>query len=75
MSPSVNAPPLHQVYTGPYDKLNECYRATFDWVAAEGYESSMPVFERYENDPKTTAPEELRTKIFIPIVPKETPKP
>lgn len=52
------APPPHQVHTGPYDKLNGCYRAPFDWVAAEGYESRMPVLELNENDPRETAPED-----------------
>lgn len=52
----------------------EVYKATFEWVEVKGYESRMPVFELYENDPKDTPPEKLRTKICIPIVPKETPK-
>lgn len=59
---------------GPYDTLMDCYMATFEWVEVKGYESRMPVYELYENDPKDTPPEKLRTKICIPIVAKETPK-
>lgn len=62
------------MHTGPYDKLMGCYMATFEWIAAKGYESGMPVLELYENDPKDTAPDKLRTKVCIPIVPKGTPK-
>lgn len=59
------------MHTGPYDKLVGCYTATFEWIKAKGYESRMPVFEIYENDPKDTAPDKLRTKICVPLVPKE----
>ena len=52
----------------------ECYGATFEWIAAKGYESRMPILEIYENDPKDTAPEKLRTKISIPIVKKGAPQ-
>lgn len=58
------------VHTGPYDKMMPCYKATFEWIEAKGYESRMPVFEMYPNDPKDTPPEELITKIYIPIVRK-----
>ncbi|CAN0506602.1 unnamed protein product, partial [Ectocarpus sp. 12 AP-2014] len=62
------------LHTGPYDELKKCYEATFEWVEAKGYESRMPVFELYENDPKDTPPEKLKTKVCIPIVAKGTPK-
>ena len=71
---SANTPPHRQAHTGPYDKLMECYDATFEWIAAKGYESRMPILEIYENDPKDTAPEKLRTKICIPIVKKGAPQ-
>ncbi|CAM9720687.1 unnamed protein product [Ectocarpus sp. 6 AP-2014] len=51
------------LHTGPYDELMKCYKATFEWVETKGYESRMPVFELYENDPKDTPPEKLKTKL------------
>ncbi|CAM9669072.1 unnamed protein product [Scytosiphon promiscuus] len=58
------------VHTGPYEEMMKCYKATFEWIEAKGYESRMPVFEVYPNDPKDTPPEKLVTKIYIPIVRK-----
>lgn len=68
------APSLSQTHTGPYDQLMGCYMATFEWIAAKGYESGMPVFETYVNDPKDTAPDKLKTKICIPVVPQGDPE-
>lgn len=58
------------MHVGPYDELIKCYEATFEWISAKGYESKMPAVEMYENNPKDTEPGKLRTKIFVPIVPK-----
>ena len=41
-----------------------------DWVEEKGFESKMPTVELYENDPRDTEPAKLRTKVFVPIVPK-----
>lgn len=62
------------LHRGPYEDLMKTYMATFEWVEAKGYESRMPILEVYENDPKEVEASELRTKIYIPIVPKGTPK-
>ncbi|CAN0432527.1 unnamed protein product [Laminaria digitata] len=62
------------VHVGPYEDMMKTYTATFEWVEAKGYEYRMPVVEVYENDPKEVEPAKLRTKLYIPIVPKGTPK-
>lgn len=60
------------MHIGPYDKLMDTYMATFEWIAAKGYESCMPVIEIYHNDAKEVEASKLKTKICIPIVKKGT---
>lgn len=61
------------VHVGPYPDLMKTYTATFEWIEAKGYEIRMPLVEVFENSPKEVAEAELRTKIYIPIVPKGSP--
>lgn len=58
------------MHVGPYEELVKCFEATLEWIAAKGYESQWPSVEVYENHPKDTEPAKLRTKVYIPIVPK-----
>ncbi len=59
---------LHQ---GPYPRIQETYdRLCGDWLPASGRElASIPAFERYLNTPYDTAPENLRTEIYLPLLP------
>ena len=56
-------------YVGPYQGLSDAYNAIHGtWLPQSGLSlRSVPVFERYCNNPKVTAPEKLRTEIFIPV--------
>lgn len=68
-------------HIGPYSESGAVYDAIFgEWVPANcdcdectcGGDCKCalrdePVFEKYCNDPTTTAPEKLRTEIYIPI--------
>jgi len=58
-------------HTGPYDTIQEDYdRLCGDWLPASGRETaSIPAFERYLNTPYDTAPENLRTDIYLPLLP------
>lgn len=58
------------LHTGAYSELMQAYGATFEWIAAKGYESVMPCIEIFENSPEDTEESKLRTKICIPVVPK-----
>ncbi len=69
-------------HIGPYDEVTPTYDAIFgEWVPAncdcEECDCSPgecrcilrdePVFEKYCNDPTRTAPEKLKTEIYVPI--------
>ncbi len=58
-------------YVGPYDSIQQAYdRLCGDWLPASGREpASLPAFERYLNTPYDTAPENLRTAIYLPLLP------
>lgn len=56
-------------HVGPYDTLWQTWQAAYrDWLPTSGetLRDTVP-FEDYVDDPSKTAPEELRTDIFIPI--------
>jgi AraC family transcriptional regulator len=69
-------------HIGPYNEVGEIYDAIYsEWVPANctcgdececGDECKCalrdePVFEKYVNNPERTAPEKLKTEIYIPI--------
>lgn len=70
-------------HTGPYDGLGAVYDAIYgEWVpenctcgddcdCSDDCRCTLrdePVFEIYLNDPATTAPEKLRTDIYVPVI-------
>jgi AraC family transcriptional regulator len=58
-------------HMGPYTTLPETYDRLFgDWLPLSSREpASLPAFERYWNSPYDTAPEDLRTDIYLPLLP------
>ena len=58
-------------YKGPYANIQQAYdRLLGEWLPASGREpASLPAFERYLNTPFDTAPENLRTEIYLPLLP------
>lgn len=60
---------LVYLYKGPYTRLGEVYDTIYGkYVPDGGYRlDSRPMFEQYLNNPETTTPEELLTRIFVPI--------
>ena len=61
----------HAVLTfkGPYSDLESVYRWFYGtWLPESGYQvENKPPFEEYLNDPKSVAPGELLTTIYVPI--------
>jgi AraC family transcriptional regulator len=57
------------LYTGPYDGLPDAWgRVMNEAFPATGLSlRDAPFFEMYLDDPSTTAPEQLRTEIFVPV--------
>ena len=56
-------------YQGAYSNLGMVYDAIFaEWLPSSGCElRDLPIFEKYCNDPTRTAPEKLKTEIYVPI--------
>ncbi len=57
------------IHKGPYSKLIDSYRWLYgQWLPTSGQEpGNVPCFEKYLNDPQSTAEEELLTEIYIPL--------
>ncbi len=58
------------VHKGPYTGLAKTYAELCgQWIPASGREmAAKPAFEIYINNPQTTAPEDLLTEIYLPLV-------
>jgi effector-binding domain-containing protein len=55
------------LHIGPYEKVGRTIEKVMAWLAAQGYEASGPMLERYLNmNPTAVKPEELRTEIWVP---------
>ncbi|MDX3905849.1 MAG: AraC family transcriptional regulator [Pigmentiphaga sp.] len=74
------ADPLHRVdlragrcavleHIGPYSELETAYEWLFGgWLPRSGEQpADFPVFEEYLDDPKSTPPSDLRTRIYLPL--------
>ena len=59
------------LHRGPYENFDETFNAIYgDWLPRhDKHLRETPVFEEYLNrDPRRTKPENLRTKVYIPIM-------
>jgi AraC family transcriptional regulator len=56
-------------FKGPYSDMQAAYQWLFGvWLPASEYEADeRPVFEKYLNNPRDTAPNDLLTEIYLPI--------
>jgi len=56
-------------YQGAYSNLGIVYDAIFaEWLPTSGCElRDLPILEKYCNDPTRTAPEKLKTEIYVPV--------
>lgn len=56
-------------YQGPYSGIATVYDALFgNWLPKSGEEPAyIPCFELYLNSPRETSPEDLLTKICLPL--------
>jgi AraC family transcriptional regulator len=75
VSPPCDLTPVHGGryavlrHKGPYSDMHAAYEWLFgEWLVKSGHEAAdAPVFEKYLNDPKHTAPAELLTEIYVPL--------
>ncbi len=56
-------------HIGPYTELEKTYAELFNnWLPTSGEaRNGAPIFEINQNDPKTTAPSDLITDIYVPL--------
>ncbi len=55
------------IHVGPYDKIGETTTKAFAWLAVQGYKAHDRLIEDYISDPGKTPPEQLQTRLTIPI--------
>ena len=55
------------VHHGPYLEIAPAYHVLTAWMAEHGYEVTGPPREIYLSDPQTVAPEELVTRVELPV--------
>jgi AraC family transcriptional regulator len=57
-------------HRGPYESLSQTYQRLYGtWLPRNCHEvRDVPAFEEYLNSPQNTKPEDLLTKIWVPIV-------
>ncbi len=56
------------LHVGPFDQLGDSYEALRQWMEENGYMPSGVAYEFYLNDPQTTPPAELQTRLVFPLV-------
>jgi effector-binding domain-containing protein len=55
------------VHVGPYDKIGETTQKAYAWLAIMGYKPTDRMIEEYISDPGNTPPEQLQTRLVIPV--------
>lgn len=57
-------------HQGPYATMRSAYQWLYGhWLVQSGYEAAdSPVFEDYLNNPRDTAPDQLLSDIYLPVV-------
>lgn len=55
------------MHTGPYEKLPDTTTRAYAWLALQGYKASPNVIEEYVNDPTTVPPDQIQTRLTIPV--------
>lgn len=58
---------LTTTHVGPYDNLGETHKAMWAYIAENGMEVAMPIWEIYVDDPENVAPEDLKTEIYCAL--------
>jgi len=55
------------IHHGPYEQIAPAYHTLTGWISEHGHKIVGPPRETYLNDPQTTAPEHLITRVDFPI--------
>jgi len=55
------------VHTGPYEEMEPTYERLNAWIRQNQHEPAGVVYEMYLNGPDDTLPNELQTRILMPL--------
>jgi effector-binding domain-containing protein len=55
------------MHVGPYDKIGDTTQKAYAWLAVQGYKPTDRMIEEYVSDPGNTPPEQLQTRLVIPV--------
>jgi AraC family transcriptional regulator len=55
------------LHIGPYENWDKAYEKIFKYIEDKGYKIIWPLYDKYLNNPKEVKPEELKTKMIIPV--------
>lgn len=55
------------MHVGPYEKIGDTTMKAYAWLAVQGYKPSDRMIEEYVSDPGKTPPEQLQTRLKIPV--------
>jgi effector-binding domain-containing protein len=55
------------LHTGPYSEIEPAYQALTQWMGEQSRKATGVAYEFYLNDPSDTPPEELQTRIQMPL--------
>jgi effector-binding domain-containing protein len=55
------------MHVGAYDKVGDTKQKAYAWLAVQGYKPKDRLIEEYVSDPGNTPPEQLQTRLVIPV--------
>lgn len=60
-------PALQFVHVGPYDTIGDTIVKAYAWATVQGYKPAGRLIEDYISDPGSTPPDQLQTRLTIPV--------
>lgn len=55
------------MHVGPYDRIGDTVARAYAWLSVQGYKAKGRLIEEYISDPGKTPPDQLQTKLTIPV--------
>jgi len=55
------------LHVGPYDQVGAAHEALEAWIAEHGLQHAGPAYEFYLNDPQEVQPDQLQTRVVLPV--------
>ena len=58
---------VQTIHQGPYEAMGPLYEQLFQWIKDKGLTQTGTYYEYYLNSPEEANPEELMTKLAVPV--------